>query len=792
MTDLVFLSASVPLTKTCTRLADGTISKSSYPHVYEVTSHDAPVKTLADFATAMKLHASRGRCMLKGGLVRPLVKESRKGTTDANAPTDWICLDLDGIPVTTIDDFLQAVGLFDVSHIIQYSASHGIDAKGVRAHVFMFLDKPYAAPLLKQWLIGLNLSTPLLNNNMALTKTGNAILWPLDISACQNDKLLYIAPPNLVGLQDPVGKNRISVVKRKQDKLVITAAIPSTAKNRERTLKRIEELRDAEGLPKRKITFRMHGSTEVMVKPDACTITERKTERGFTYFNLNGGDSWAYYHPEDCPDYIYNFKGEPAYLTKELMPEYWQELCSSAGKTNSQGIKHLAFCDFNTSAYWRGTYNEQTDHLDISIAKTETQLRHFCKQHGVPIGDFVPEWDLRFDPTDAVRVDVANKVVNLFELSTYMRAKAKPVNTPPSTIMRVITHALGGDQAVVDHFINWLAFILQKRARTGTAWVLHGTEGTGKGVMMNNILRPLFGHAQTSMRRMEEFNEQWNPFMKQCFIVFVDEMQASALMNSGGVMAKLRNFITEPTVQIREMRLNAYETVNYTNWIFASNKPDPVAIPKDDRRHNVAKFQSTKLKVSPREIEVDIPGELQAFHDYLLYYALDEQAARTVLQTADRDVMISISEASIDTVASACLDGNFGFFMDQLPTSEAYKSNALQVNKVEDYKRTLSDLLSRTDRNTGVCNVSRDELMTVFDFTVGIDTKTKTPNKFTSLLKHHRIHTTKVWMANRTVNGMRIMWRDLEHWQDYLDTINPPQQAKAPAKGANKKVMGVK
>jgi hypothetical protein len=40
-----------------------------------------------------------------------------------------------------------------------------------------------------------------------------------------------------------------------------------------------------------------------------------KMERGFVYFNLNGGDSWAYYHPIDNPTFIRNFKGEPMYRT---------------------------------------------------------------------------------------------------------------------------------------------------------------------------------------------------------------------------------------------------------------------------------------------------------------------------------------------------------------------------------------------------------------------------------------------------------------------------------------------
>ncbi len=67
----------------------------------------------------------------------------------------------------------------------------------------MLLDKPYAAPLIKQWLVQKNHEVPLLNASMTLTKTGNALTWPLDISACQNDKLIYIAPPVLKGIKDP-------------------------------------------------------------------------------------------------------------------------------------------------------------------------------------------------------------------------------------------------------------------------------------------------------------------------------------------------------------------------------------------------------------------------------------------------------------------------------------------------------------------------------------------------------------------------------------------------------------
>ena len=1065
--DIVFLQASVPLTKTYAKAPNGAITKSPYPLVWEFTSYTEPCKNLAQLEYLLLDNASRGRCILKGSIARPLVNESRAGSTDTNGTTEWLVLDLDGLPdrvdvngaptPLTIDVFLAEMGLSDISYIVQWSASYGIENKKLRAHIFMLLDKAYSAPLLKQWLMQKNHEVPLLRESMGLTKTGNSISWPLDVSACQNDKLIYIAPPTLKNIKDPMGKTpRIALVKRKHERFSLSGlgTINTTAKNRDLNHKRIAELREDSGLPPRKITYKMHGHTEVMLKPDECIITDMKTERGFVYFNLNGGDSWAYYHPEDKPDYILNFKGEPAYLTKELLPDYWQQLTGtgSSTRTSSNGLLYLAFCDRRTGVYWRGTYEASTDNLDISPAKNETQLRHFAKQYGVPMGDFVPEWDLIFDPQDTVRVDPQSRQVNRFQPTTFMlNAGTKMPKAIPKIINKVIFHALGSDQAIMDHFINWLATIVQTRDRTRTAWVMHGTEGclagetivdyrrgkrnggrpltikeafekwsgqyklgtgrgkswdlshttyakavkdnmtvgfhevydiveagtkqlykltasngrnirvtdihpfmrpdgtftelkdlklgdeiviegthntpchrggrkpretvysvqhhphawkqvvdgkdykrihrarlvveadmndisyeemlnivrndaeraaqlkylpgtdivhhkdedptnddldnlvvidklnhdahhakevglgtittrtvkvksikidkiemtydmtmkapyqnyvangfvvhnTGKGIMVNKILRPMFG-AHIALRRMEELNEKYNQFMEGAFMVFVDEVQTKALQNEQGVMAKLRNFITEETTPIRAMYANAIEVRNYTNWIFSSNMPDPVSIKKGDRRFNVGRYQANKLPMTDAEVD-GIIKEVQSFYNYLVNYPADYELAGKVIQSADRDTMISISESSVDTVGSALLDGTFSFFVEHLPTDNSHTRNAKDNNRVEDYKEVLRNLIGRTLAG-GSCAIGREELRTLFDFTVG--GMPASPNKFTSLLKHHRIHMEAVWVNNKTVRGIKVHWQDAMQFPAYVTQHLAAPQLSAPS-----------
>jgi len=200
----------------------------------------------------------------------------------------------------------------------------------LRAHVFFMLDKPATAPLLKQWLIQINHETPLLRSAMTLTKTGNAISWPLDISACQNDKLIFIAPPVLKKIRDPFrNRPRYELVKKANPTLVLPDDLNTSATNSERTEQRKRELRIKAKLPIH------HGNTrptktyqdvEVLNRPDRAIITVDRIGEHFTYLNLNDGDSAAYYPPTDNPEIIYNFKGEPNCVTRELDPDYWKQV----------------------------------------------------------------------------------------------------------------------------------------------------------------------------------------------------------------------------------------------------------------------------------------------------------------------------------------------------------------------------------------------------------------------------------------------------------------------------------
>lgn len=761
--DVFFLSADRPIVKSYELGPQGELIKHSYPFVYEVTSHEEHPRTLRALATLMQKHAKQGHCMIKGKLNRRLVCESRKGSTDAEEKTDWICLDLDGIEgYQTVDLFLEAIGCGDTEYIVQWSSSMGIENKaGFRCHIFMRLAQPTHPQILKHWLQDLNLRV--LDSQLELTKTGNSLRWPLDITTCQNDKLLYIAPPKLgPGIKDPFpGNQRISYVSKKHQFLTLPYPIPTRDALRDRIDKKVQELRVAAGLPKRKNTkYKFSGSVEYMANPDSAIITEMKTERGFVYFNLNGGDSWAYFHPEDNPTFIYNFKGEPTYRTEDLLPEYWAKLQAQATnyQPNSQGLIYLAFRDFRTSNYFNGWYDTNSGKLELAMAKSESQLRQFMKQHGQPLGDFIPDWNLIWDPHNPNVVDPTKKELNTYQPSDFFLITRLPrVTSVPPTIKKVIDHVLGNDSATIDHFLNWLACVVQYRTRTGTAWVWQGTQGTGKGVLFHQIITPLLGEQNVVSKRMEELESEFTGFMENKFVVFIDEIEAGKSLYHSKITAKLKNLIVEPTISIRRMYTPAYMAPNYANMIFASNKAASVEIAPDDRRFNVGPYQNTPIQLTATEIDIDIPAELTDFFAFLMQYKADPERARKPLISAARSTLIDISRTAVDKVCDALRFGDLEFFWEHLTTTKNANSNPIINIKYTAFRELVVDLVNTLDPK-----LTRDELFTIMEWCVG--NMPPSPHKFTALLKHHQIYLTQIWKNNRNVRGIDVAWQPDPAW----------------------------
>lgn len=753
------LEASVALVKHIYKDADGGIVKLPYANAYEFRSHLNEINDLNLFHQMVNRHAAHGHCLLKGRLNRPLNWDSRAGSTDSEDDTEWVCLDLDGANFDSPDAALAAIGIHDVSYVVQWSASQGI-SPGLRCHIFMLLAKPIAAPLLKRWLMWLNFQTPQLATSLTLTRSYVALLWTLDITTCQNDKLIYIGTPSFKGLPDPFEtSSRIQLVTKDKERLDLSmSAIPDMATIKVALDNKINELRVAKGLPKRELALKTgKEGVAYMPAPSERRVSEVKRERGFVYLNLDGGDSWGYWYPENNPEYVYNFKGEPTYRTAELLPSYWAKLQEEthSGVPDSNGQVFLAFRDFKSAQYYNCTYSTETNVLDIAPAKSEKQLRDFMKQHGKVLGPVVYDYDLVFEPTSQTVIDTKEKTVNIWVPSGIMSARTPGKTTKmPPTIAKLIEHVLGGNVECINHWNNWIAVILQHFVPTRTAWVQQGTQGTGKGLLFHQVLAQIFGARNVHAMRMEELESEFTGALENKLLVNVDEIQTSSSLVSSRITARLKNLIVEPTISIRKMHQLPYNAKNFCNFIFSSNMPDPVDIAPDDRRFNVAPYQSTPIKMTRDEVIVKIPQELAAIYDFWMNWPADIDRAGTPLDNDARNALIETSMQTIDKVTDALRRGDMRFFWDQLPSDLGHVGGLTPRDMMAaKYKDLVFKLIDTQERK-----ITRDDLMILVRYCVG-DKIPDAPKKFTTYLKHHRLDVKDIWKDGRTTKGIEVSWQ---------------------------------
>jgi len=314
---------------------------------------------------------------------------------------------------------------------------------------------------------------------------------------------------------------------------------------------KINELRIRKGLSTKASKLISYKNVEVADTPDQVGITGAKEERDFVYMNFNNGDSYAYYHPISNPDVIYNFKGEPNYRTKDINPVYYERAVKRAEEykrdldfkhkqvaiTDNQELYaeailndediYLAFRDQDTDQYQIGFYNPKSKTHDFQTTSSRSKINDYLAQNGVKKPNLIETWKCQFAPDVDTLFDPDGRFINKFQPSSYMTnaEEVKNIQVPP-TILKVIEHVCGNDNEVIQHFLNWFAYIFKYRIRTQTAWILQGTTGTGKGVLFSHILRPLIGDRYCQSITLSNLEDSFNKFWEECLILFIDEVDA--------------------------------------------------------------------------------------------------------------------------------------------------------------------------------------------------------------------------------------------------------------------------
>jgi len=541
----------------------------------------------------------------------------------------------------------------------------------------------------------------------------------------------------------------------------------------------IANLRAQQGLASKNVKFATYKGVGILNNPDHAVISISKIERDFVYLNLNDGDSSAYFHPVTNADIIYNFKDEPKYRTVSLDHEYFKQAEPLARKELSKAnqqrlttvfeqhklaktLHHCMFRDRTTDTYYAGSHDFSTSLNSFDTVSSKSAGFDFLKQHNAHKPDPVLTWDYLYKPGHSEAIDLNAGFVNKFQPSIYMRnAEKQKTLTVPDNIQRLIDSALGSDKESFDHFINWLAVIFQYKIRTQTAWVLQGTTGTGKGLLFNEIIKPLIGQQNCRSVTLENLEEQFNSFAGQCLILFIDEVDTDQIKNQQKLVAKLKNWITEPTIEVRAMRSDLREEANYLNILMASNQANSMRVEGNDRRFNVCHRQQKKLfneLESGEQFLKCIKSELQDFANYLHTHSASKNLAKTALDNSAKHDLQATTQTALEEVIEALTKGDLGYFSDMKPEGDSpliikFDGQIITINK--QYLALLKTAVSLATKSKRHILTHKD-LFTITEALVGNMPSTK--GKLSKRLGHAGLKVSPHTINGKTLRGYKVNW----------------------------------
>ncbi len=163
-----------------------------------------------------------------------------------------------------------------------------------------------------------------------------------------------------------------------------------------------------------------------------------------------------------------------------------------------------------------------------------------------------------------------------------------------------------GDKEINEYVLDWLADMLQDPGKPkGTAIVMRGTEGVGKGTLYQ-WLAPMFGPHATHLIDDHHLTGNFNNLLADTMLLFADEITWGGNVKSAG---KLKGLVTEKSIVIERKGIDSIKNKNYIRMIISSNSDWVVPAGAGARRWLVL------------DVDADKKGDIEYFTK--LYHAMD-------------------------------------------------------------------------------------------------------------------------------------------------------------------------
>jgi hypothetical protein len=273
----------------------------------------------------------------------------------------------------------------------------------------------------------------------------------------------------------------------------------------------------------------------------------------------------------------------------------------------------------------------------------------------------------------------------------------QPVEGDCSLFLKHIEENIAnGHQEIYGYIIAWMADVVRNPDRlVGTALVLRGKMGVGKGVFANGF-GSLFGRHYINLCQSNQLVGRFNGHLKDKVLLHADEAFWGGDKQAEGT---LKSMVTEPYLTIEEKGLNAVSMRNCLHMIFSTNNDWAVPAGAQERRFFVVDVGDKRMQDSAYfgaiKKEMDSGGK-EALLFYLMTYDLRGIDLRKFPQTNalwEQKIrsFTPMQKFWFHKLATGQLDDNSGDV--NRPIKEGWNDGVIETKVLySHYKQFVSDL----------------------------------------------------------------------------------------------------
>lgn len=224
-------------------------------------------------------------------------------------------------------------------------------------------------------------------------------------------------------------------------------------------------------------------------------------------------------------------------------------------------------------------YKTRNNH-DEKVTIEKTNLKHVLDQNDElfkPLKQFI------FHPNEPSTDRVYN---------TYTGMKATKVDEVDMDRIQPILHHIrtcwaNDDTHLYEYILTWLKHAFQfPWIKTEVVLLLFGLEGTGKNILIDNLIIPfIYGeHVSAVSHGLGPVTQRFNSICMNKLFICCNEVSAEGGFHT--CFEKLKALITDKTMTIERKGIDIFESYNnFINFIFTTNNIDSVKLGQSDRRY---------------------------------------------------------------------------------------------------------------------------------------------------------------------------------------------------------------